>query len=91
MEGKERIVLFDVPRADVGLVSLGQLQHAKFSDFVWHPSYAFGNSLADPRVASGKYSGLDHTAPPLSSSGEKRYGGFDPKEENGNLAKTLEV
>ena len=77
MEGKERIVLFDVPRTDVGLVSLGQLQHAKFSDFVWHPSYAFGNSLADPRVASGKYSGLDHTAPPLSSSGEKRYGGFD--------------
>lgn len=77
MEGKERIVLFDVPRTDVGLVSLGQLQHAKFSDFVWHPSYAFGNSLADPRVASGKYSGLDRTAPPLSSSGEKRYGGFD--------------
>ena len=77
MEGKERIVLFDVPRTDVGLVSLGQLQHAKFSDFVWHPSYAFGNSLADPRLASGKYSGLDRTAPPLSSSGEKRYGGFD--------------
>ena len=77
MEGKERIILFDVPRTDVGLVSLGQLQHAKFSDFVWHPSYALGNSLADPRVASGKYSGLDRTAPPLSSSGEKRYGGFD--------------
>jgi hypothetical protein len=77
MEGKERIILFDVPRTDVGLVSLGQLQHAKFSDFVWHPSYALGNSLVDPRVASGKYSGLDRTAPPLSSSGEKRYGGFD--------------
>jgi hypothetical protein len=28
-------------------------------------------------VASGKYSDLDRTAPPLSSSGEKRYGGFD--------------
>ena len=77
IEGKERIILFDVPRTGVGLVSLGQLQHAKFSDFVWHPSYAVGNSLADPRLASGKYSGLDRTAPPLITSGQKRHSGFD--------------
>ncbi len=76
-EGRERIVLFDVPRADVGLVSLGQLQHVKFSEFVWQPSYAFGNSLADPRVASGNARGINRTAPVLTSAAEKSRGGFD--------------
>jgi hypothetical protein len=76
-EGRERIVLFDVPRADVGLVSLGQLQHVKFSEFVWQPSYAFGNSLADPRMATGNLKGINRTAPLLASAAEKSRGGFD--------------
>lgn len=46
-------VLFDVPRRGAEIVSLGALQHANFSEFVWHPTYALGNSLADPRVPAG--------------------------------------
>jgi Tfp pilus assembly protein PilX len=75
-EGRERIVLFDVPRDGVGVVSLGQLQHVKFSEFVWHPSYAVGNSLVDPRVASGPLRGINRTSPVLGRS-ELSTGGFD--------------
>ncbi len=42
-------VLFDVPRAGAEIASLGAFQHTPFSEFIWHPTYAFGNSLADPR------------------------------------------
>jgi hypothetical protein len=45
-----RRILFDVPRNGAEVVSLGAFQHLKFSEFIWHPTYAFGNSLADPRV-----------------------------------------
>lgn len=78
-EGKERIILFDVPREGAGVISLGQLQHVKLSQFVWHPSYAIGHSLADPRVASGPASGLDRTAPLFADNGEASVGGFDRK------------
>jgi hypothetical protein len=43
-------VLFDVPRQETVIASLGALQHVNFSEFIWHPTYALGNSLADPRV-----------------------------------------
>jgi hypothetical protein len=46
-----RRILFDVPREGADIVSLGAFQHLKFSEFIWHPTYAFGNSLADPRIA----------------------------------------
>ncbi len=52
-EGAGRYVLFDVPRSETGVISLGQLQHAKISELVWHPAYAIGNSLADPRLGTG--------------------------------------
>ncbi len=42
-------LLFDLPRAPQDLLSLAEFQHAKLSEFVWHPSYAIGNSFADPR------------------------------------------
>jgi len=45
----ERYVLFDLPRREAGILSLGQLAHAKTSEFIWHPSYAIGNSFACPR------------------------------------------
>ena len=48
---QERYVLFDVPSPELGVVSLAQFQHTKISEFIWHPSYAIGQSLADPRVA----------------------------------------
>ena len=75
-EGRERMVLFDVPREGVGVLSLGQLQHVKFSEFVWHPSYALGNSLVDPRIATGPLRGIDRTTPALSRA-DLSYGGFD--------------
>lgn len=47
--GQPRI-LFDLPRRSSEIISLGALQHAKFSDLIWHPTYPFGNSMADPRI-----------------------------------------
>lgn len=44
------LVLFDLPRSETGVISLGQLQHLPVSRFAWHPTYAIGNSLADPRL-----------------------------------------
>lgn len=43
--------LFDFPRPDFPLLSLGRLQHVAFVDEFSAPAYAFGNSLADPRLA----------------------------------------
>ena len=76
-EGAARYVLFDVPRAETGVISLAQLQHAKLSELVWHPSYAIGNSLADPRLGSGGYNrGLHHTAALAANSSAAKLGGF---------------
>jgi type II secretory pathway pseudopilin PulG len=63
-EGRDRMILFEVPRSETGVVSLAQFQHAKLTDHVWHPSYAIGNSLADPRLG---IDGLTGTAPNLGS------------------------
>ena len=72
-EGRARNAVFELPRQETGLVSMGQFQNAKLSEFVWHPSFAFGNSLVDPRL------GLDHmdrTVPPTNSKAEDSVGGF---------------
>jgi hypothetical protein len=50
IDGPEQLVLFEVPRKETGIPSIGYLRHLKLSEFGWHPSYAIGNSLADPRV-----------------------------------------
>jgi hypothetical protein len=50
IEGTGAYILFDVPRSETGIISPGMFQHVKMSEFIWHPSYAFGNSLVDPRV-----------------------------------------
>jgi hypothetical protein len=79
-EGAGRYVLFDVPRRGTGVVSLGQLQHARLSDFIWHPSYAIGNSLADPRLGSGRGNrGLSRTAP-IGDGVSGRFGGFHERQ-----------
>lgn len=62
-EGRLRNILFEVPREETGILSLAQLQHAKLSEFIWHPSYAIGNSLIDPRLG---LDGMAGTAPPLN-------------------------
>jgi len=41
-----RIVLFDLPRRDPGIFSLGQFQSAQFSYLPWHPSYILGASYS---------------------------------------------
>jgi hypothetical protein len=72
-EGRLRNILFDVARNETGVLSLAQFQHVKLSDFVWHPSYPFGNSLVDPRL--GKEF-MDGTAPPLFGEDERKLGGW---------------
>ena len=63
-EGRDQMILFEVPRSETGVVSLAQFQHAKLTDYVWHPSYAIANSLADPRLG---IDGLSGTGPSLAS------------------------
>lgn len=75
-EGYDHYVLFDVPRTETGVISIAQLQHVKLSEFIWHPSYAIGNSLADPRLGTGGYQGLDHTSPTVTDSRAAHFGGF---------------
>lgn len=74
VEGAENYILFDVPRTDLGVVSLAQFQHAQVSNFVWHPSYAVGNALVDPRLG---LEGQVSTVPKLDPSEGK--GGFSPE------------
>ena len=70
------MVLFDVPRRGAGVVSLGQLQHVPLSELVWHPSYAIGNSLADPRLGLGGNRGLHRSAAVPASRSAAPNGGF---------------
>ncbi len=79
-EGSGKYILFDVPRTETGLVSLGQLQHAKLSELIWHPSYAVGNSLADPRLGTGGFLGLHRTAARSSNPSSAKSGGFHKDE-----------
>lgn len=46
----DKYVLIDLPHPAIGLTSLGQFQHAPVSAYSWQPTYAIGNSWADPRV-----------------------------------------
>ena len=71
-EGADKYVLFDVPRRDLGVISLAQFQHAKLSEFVWHPSYPMGNSLVDPRLS---LDGMSGTVPKMEEE-EGELGGF---------------
>ncbi len=79
-EGNERYILFDVPRSETGLLSLGQLQHAKLSELIWHPSYAVGNSLVDPRLGTGGLLGMNRTSAKSTNSFSARLGGFSSVE-----------
>jgi len=74
-EGQTRHTVFELPRSETGVISLGQLQHAKLSDLIWHPSFAIGNSLVDPRLG---LTGLDGTIPESDSEEEEELSGFHP-------------
>ena len=79
-EGRERYVLFDIPRDETGLVSLGQFQHVKLSELAWHPSSPIGNSLVDPRLGTGGNKGLHRTSPVLAQADSAKLGGFHENE-----------
>lgn len=64
-------ILFDVPRRGAEVSSLGAFQHVNFSQMMWQPTYAFGNSLAEPRV------GLDRTEPRRSERLNRDKGGWN--------------
>jgi hypothetical protein len=69
------VILFDIPSKEVGVLSMGHLQHVKISDLVWHPSRVIGNSLADPRVrltstVPDKRQDAGFTAPHIGQSHE---------------------
>lgn len=64
-------ILFDVPRRGAEISSLGAFQHVNFSQMVWHPSYALGNSLADPRID------LTRTEPSRRESINRDKGGWN--------------
>jgi hypothetical protein len=40
-----RAVIYDVPRSNPGVISMGQLQHAQLSYMPWHPSLVVGHSM----------------------------------------------
>ncbi len=79
-EGNRSYVPFDVPRNEMGVVLIGQFQHAKLSELIWHPAYAVGNSLADPQLGSGGFGDLNRTAAAVSSSPAASLGGFTESE-----------
>ncbi|WP_396260169.1 hypothetical protein [Haloferula sp. A504] len=41
-----RCTIYDVPRRETGVISMGQLQHAQLSYCTWHPSLVIGHSQA---------------------------------------------
>lgn len=67
----EKRILFDLPRRGTEIASLGAFQHVAFSEFIWHPTYALGNSLVDPRVDR------DKTEPDRSIALNRDMGGWN--------------
>ncbi len=47
LEFAPRVVLFDLPEPDFGVISLSKLRHAMISPYSWNPSYIIGHSLRD--------------------------------------------
>jgi Tfp pilus assembly protein PilX len=48
--GSSQVILYNVPRKEVGVNSIGDLQHANLTPFDYKPSFAIGNSLEDATV-----------------------------------------
>jgi len=68
--GPQAIVLYEVPRAEIGIPSIAYLRHMKASEFVWQAGNPVGNSLVDPRT------GLTSTSPILSGQ-ERTHAGWN--------------
>jgi hypothetical protein len=64
--------IYDVPRGNAGIISLGQLQHAQLSYCTWHPSFVIGHSQATLNAD------LDATAIKNKITDRKRWTGDKP-------------
>ena len=64
-----KVVLFDLPSEDYGVLSLAKLRHAMLSPYSWTPSYLVGHSLRDMHAPS------DHSAHYVAVS---EYSGANP-------------
>ncbi|WP_193213153.1 pilus assembly PilX family protein [Luteolibacter marinus] len=42
--------VYDLPRSDERIVSLGRFEHAQLTPFIWHASYPIGNSWVPPNL-----------------------------------------
>ena len=65
------VVLFELPTDEIGIPNLAYLRHLQLSEYAWHPTYAIGNSLADPRCKP------ENSAPDLSESPFTTLGGWN--------------
>ncbi|MGJ8698326.1 MAG: hypothetical protein ACSHYF_18570 [Verrucomicrobiaceae bacterium] len=65
------LILFELPSQKLGIPNLAYLRHLKLSELAWHPTYAIGNSIADPR------SEPDGTSPDLSDLPSDKFGGWN--------------
>ncbi|MDP0491860.1 MAG: hypothetical protein Q7Q71_12500 [Verrucomicrobiota bacterium JB023] len=73
-EGPTKMVLFELPDEETGILSLAAFQHANMSEFMWAPSYAIGNSLADPRINDTRGTELESkTVSNREDNGWNRY------------------
>ncbi|MFA6289516.1 MAG: hypothetical protein WC661_19210 [Opitutaceae bacterium] len=62
------LTLFEFPTPELGLLSLGQLQHANLGTVSAYPAYAIGNSLADFRIQrTSTFAGNPAQVPPAFS------------------------
>lgn len=75
------MVLFHAPRANQPPLSLAALRHAELSRYAWHPAYAIGESLVDPRITGagqGGNSAKNQTLPHLGTGAARDYAGWNP-------------
>lgn len=74
--------IYDIPRSDVGIISLGQLQHAQLSYSSWHPSLAIGHSQSTMNADLDATAIRDKVTDPNRWTGDKPWS-YDPLIQKG--------
>ncbi|MBK1825960.1 hypothetical protein [Haloferula rosea] len=77
--------LYDVPRSEVGIISLGQLQHAQLSYSSWHPSFVIGHSQSTMNADLDATAIRDKVNDPNRWTGDKPWE-YDPLIQQGRSA-----
>lgn len=88
--GGQTFPMLDVPTPNAPLLSIGALQHAPLSQFAWHPMYAVGNSLADPRVHRNRSSNFvsSNDWGTIGYHGQKQWSAIRQAHANSELNNT---